>query len=164
MEQTTAGPVQGFRALTAASATRTDTPIAEIPQSIVVIPRALIDAQNDLTVTEALQNVSATQGTNPVQTPAFNSMYIRGFPAEMLVDGFTTFYNGGDRDSLVNVERIEVLKGPNAILYGGGLGAPLGGVVNLVSKMPTDKYFCPNSASPPAATPSCSLISISTRR
>lgn len=141
VQETTAGPVQGFRALTAASATRTDTPIEEIPQSIVVIPRSLIDAQNDLTVAEALQNVSATQGTNPVQTPAFNSMYIRGFPAEMLVDGFTTFYNGGDRDSLINVERIEVLKGPNAILYGGGLGAPLGGVVNLVSKLPTDRYF-----------------------
>lgn len=141
VEQTTAGPVEGFRALTAASATRTDTPIQEIPQSIVVIPRSVIEAQNDLTVAEALQNVSATQGTNPLQTPAFNSMYIRGFPAEMLVDGFTTFYNGGDRDSLVNVERIEVLKGPNAILYGGGIGAPLGGVVNLVSKLPTDRYF-----------------------
>ena len=139
--QTTAGPVEGYRALTAASATRTNTPIEDIPQSIVVIPRAIIEDQNDLTVTEALQNASATQGTNPLQTPAFNSMYIRGFPAEMLVDGITTFYNGGDRDSLVNVERIEVLKGPNAILYGGGTGAPLGGVVNVVSKMPTDRFF-----------------------
>ena len=32
----------------------------------------------------------------------------------------------GDRDALANVERIEVLKGPNAILYGGGAGAPIG--------------------------------------
>ncbi|MEP9349424.1 TonB-dependent siderophore receptor [Xanthobacter sp. KR7-225] len=141
VEQTTAGPVQGYRALTAASATRTNTPIEQIPQSIQVVPRSVIDAQDDLSVAEAVRNVSATQGTNPVQTPAYNTAYIRGFPAEYWVDGLTTFYNGGDRDSLVNVERIEVLKGPNAILYGGGTGAPLGGVINLVSKLPTEKAF-----------------------
>ncbi|PNG27576.1 TonB-dependent siderophore receptor [Methylocella silvestris] len=141
VEQTTAGPVQGYRALTAESATRTNTPINEIPQSIQVIPRSLIDDQDSLSVTEALRNVSGVVGTNVLQTPAFNSTYIRGFPADHWVDGLTTFYNGGDRDSLVNVERIEVLKGPNAILYGGGAGAPLGGVVNLVSKLPTDKAF-----------------------
>lgn len=139
--ETTAGPVQGYRALTAASATRTNTPIEEIPQSIQVIPRSVIDDQDSLTVAEALRNVSGVLGTNPVQTPAFTSAYIRGFPAEYWVDGLTTFYNGGDRDSLVNVERIEVLKGPNAILYGGGTGAPLGGVINLVSKLPTEKAF-----------------------
>lgn len=139
--ETTAGPVQGYRALTAASATRTNTPIQEIPQSIQVIPRSVIDDQDALSVAEVLRNVSGVQGTNPVQTPAFTSAYIRGFPAEYWVDGLTTFYNGGDRDSLVNVERIEVLKGPNAILYGGGTGAPLGGVINLVSKLPTDKAF-----------------------
>lgn len=139
--QTSAGPVQGFRALTAESATRTNTPISEIPQSIQVIPRSVIDAQNDLTVSETLQNVSGTQGSNPLQLPAPGFMYVRGFPAEMWIDGLTTFNNGGNGDSLVNVERIEVLKGPNAILYGGGTGSPLGGAVNVVSKMPLDEAF-----------------------
>ncbi|WP_395665338.1 TonB-dependent siderophore receptor [Methylocella sp.] len=139
--QTTAGPVQGYRALTATGATRTETPIQQIPLSIEVIPRSVIDDQDNLSVAETLRNVSATQGTNPLQTPAFTSVYIRGFPAQQWVDGFTNLYGGGDRDSLINVERIEVLKGPNAILYGGGAGAPLGGVVNLVSKLPIDKAF-----------------------
>ncbi len=141
VEQTTAGPVQGYRALTAESATRTNTPINEIPQSIQVIPRSLIDDQDSLTVGQALRNVSGVVGTNALQTPSYNSAYIRGFPADQWVDGLTTFYNGGDRDSLVNVERIEVLKGPNAVLYGGGSGTPLGGVINLVSKLPIDKTF-----------------------
>ncbi|WP_198017143.1 TonB-dependent siderophore receptor [Methylocapsa acidiphila] len=141
VEQTTAGPVQGYRALSAESATRTNTPINEIPQSVQVIPRSLIDDQDSLTVGQALRNVSGVVGTNALQTPSYNSAYIRGFPADQWVDGLTTFYNGGDRDSLVNVERIEVLKGPNAVLYGGGSGTPLGGAINLVSKLPTDKAF-----------------------
>ncbi len=50
----------------------------------------------------------------------------------------TVYYNAGNRDALANVERIEVLKGPAAILYGGGAGASVGGAINIVSKLPTD--------------------------
>lgn len=139
VDATTAGPVQGYRALTSTSATKTETPIERIPQSVQVIPRQVMDDQNSLTMDEALRNVSSVQGTNPLQTPAFESTTIRGFRAEQWLDGLTSFYNAGNRDSLVNVERIEVLKGPNATLYGGGAGAPLGGVVNVVSKLPMAK-------------------------
>jgi iron complex outermembrane receptor protein len=139
--QTTAGPVQGYQALTATGSTRTDTPVERIPATIGVVPRAIIDDQNNLSVAEATHNVSGVQATNPLQTPAYESARIRGFPAEQWLDGLTTYYNAGNRDSLVNVERIEVLKGPNAILYGGGSGAPLGGVINVISKLPTDKAF-----------------------
>ncbi|MCE9520971.1 MAG: TonB-dependent siderophore receptor [Alphaproteobacteria bacterium] len=121
----------------AKSATKTDTPLKEIPQSVQVIPGSLIKDQNNLTVAETLRNVSGVQPTSPLQTPAYDSTNIRGFAAEQWLDGIASFYNAGDRDSLVNAERIEILKGPNAILYGGGSGAPLGGVVNVVSKLPT---------------------------
>jgi iron complex outermembrane receptor protein len=141
VEQTTAGPVKGYQALTATTATRTPTPLEEIPQSIQVITRPLISDQNNLTVTEALRDVSAVQGTNALQTPAYDSTYIRGFSAEQWIDGLATYYNPGNRDALINVERIEVLKGPSAILYGGGVGSPVGGVVNVVSKLPTGKAF-----------------------
>jgi iron complex outermembrane receptor protein len=141
VEQTTAGPVKGYQALTGTSATRTETPLEEIPQSINVITRSLMTDQNNLTVTEALRNVSGVQGTNALQTPAYDSTYIRGFAAEQWIDGISTYYNAGNRDSLINAERVEVLKGPNAILYGGGVGSPVGGVVNIVSKLPTNTAF-----------------------
>ena len=125
----------------AKSATKTDTPIRQVPQSIQIIPDSVIKDQGNLTVAEATRNVAGVQATNPVQTPAYESTIIRGFAGEQWLDGLTSFYNAGNRDSLVNVERIEILKGPNAILYGGGTGAPLGGVINVVSKMPEKEAF-----------------------
>jgi iron complex outermembrane receptor protein len=66
---------------------------------------------------------------------------VRGFRAEQLIDGFTQYYNPGDRESTVNIEHIEVLKGSNAVLYSGGSGAPVGGVINVISKLPQAKAF-----------------------
>ncbi|MDX2263724.1 MAG: TonB-dependent siderophore receptor [Hyphomicrobiales bacterium] len=130
--------VDGYKAATATSATKTNTPIERIPQSIQVIPRAVIEDQKSLSVEEALRNVSGVQAAYPLQTPAYDSTLVRGFAAEQWLDGLAVYYNPGDRDSLVNVERIEVLKGPSALLYGGGAGAPVGGAVNVVSKLPTE--------------------------
>lgn len=138
---TTAGDVEGYRALTASSATLTATPLREIPQSIQVIPRSVLDDQGATSMQQALQNVSGAVGQNPLQTPVYNGNYIRGFVAEQYLDGMTTYLNTGDPNSFANVERIEVLKGPNAILYGGGVGSPTGGVINVVSKMPTANRF-----------------------
>lgn len=140
---TTAGPVQGIRALTASSATRTSIPVEQIPQSIQVVPRALIDQQAATTVSEAALNVSNVQGGNPlgIGNTDLAPLKIRGFPAEQWRDGIVSIYDSGDRDGLVNVERIEVLKGPGAILYGGGTGAPLGGVLNVISKLPQNATF-----------------------
>lgn len=138
VEATSAGLVEGYRALSADSATKTRTPLEQIPQSIQVIPRSVMTDQVSVTPAEALRNVSGAQGMNPLSTPTFDASKLRGFPAEQWVDGLSVYYNAGDRDSLVNVERIEVLKGPSAILYGGGSGDPLGGVINLVSKLPND--------------------------
>ncbi|WP_311274073.1 TonB-dependent receptor plug domain-containing protein [Methylobacterium sp. WCS2018Hpa-22] len=139
VRQTTAGPVQGYRALTSVSATKTGTPIQETPQSVQVIIRDLIEDQQSLTVSETLRNVSGVTGPNPV---AFNQFYtlVRGFPAETYVDGLSTFFQPGARDLLNNVERIEVLKGPTGILYAGG-SAPIGGIINLVSKLPVFATF-----------------------
>ena len=139
--RTSAGLVEGYRALSAAASTRTDTPIERIPASVGVIPRTIIDDQNSASIADATRNVSGVEATNPIQTPAYDGTRIRGFAGEQWLDGIPTYYNAGDRDSIVNVERIEVLKGPNAILYGGGSGAPLGGAINVVSKLPEDRVF-----------------------
>jgi iron complex outermembrane receptor protein len=121
------------------SATKTATRIEELPQSIQVLPRSLLDDQRPLTVTEAIQNVSSVQGVPPlgIGNTDLQPLRVRGFGAEQWLDGMTVPYVTGDRDAFANVERIEVLKGPSAILYGGGPGAPVGGAVNIVSKLPT---------------------------
>lgn len=139
---TTAGPVNGYQALSAFSSTKTATSIEQIPQSIQVIPRSVMVDQNNLSVTEAIQNASNAQGPNYLgngTTGLATALTIRGLGAQQWLDGLNVNYDAGDRDSFANVERIEVLKGPNAILYGGGSGAPTSGAVNVISKLPTDK-------------------------
>jgi len=130
-----------YRALYTKSSTRTDTAIKEIPQSIQVISRALIGDQGSLTVSESLKNISGVSVGQTILTPSFDFTRIRGFRAEQLLDGFTQYYNVGDKESLINVERIEVLKGSNALLYGGGSGAPPGGLVQIVSKVPEQAFI-----------------------
>lgn len=123
------------------SSTRTDTPVREIPQSIQIINRTVIDEQQNITAGEALSNASAVVRNAPFSSPAFETTKVRGFPAEQLIDGFTQFYNTGDREGLINVQQIEVLKGANSVLYSGGAGTPVGGVVNIVSKKPESTRF-----------------------
>jgi iron complex outermembrane receptor protein len=132
--QTTAGPVSGYHALTAVTATKTATPIEQIPQSIVVLPRSVIDDQKPVTQDELFQNISGVAGMPE------NSLYgvnykVRGFDAERYVDGLPNYNDGGDYASTVNTERIEVIKGPGGLFYQGGLGV-IGGVINIVSKLP----------------------------
>lgn len=134
-------PDTGYTVSHSSSATKTDTPIKETPQSIIIIPRAVLDDQQNITVSEALSNVSGVVVNNQFSTPSFEATKIRGFRAEQLLDGFTQYYNSGDRESLVNVKSLEVLKGSNAILYSGGSGSPVGGVVNIVSKLPQPQAF-----------------------
>lgn len=124
-----------------ATATKTDTPIMETPQSIQVINRAIMDDQQNVTISEALRNVSGVVPLSTLFTPATQGILIRGFAAEQVLDGFTQYYNPGDRDSTINVERLEVLKGANGMLYSGGSGSPAGGLVSVVSKLPQAKAF-----------------------
>ena len=125
----------------ASSATRTDTPIMETPMSIQVVPRTVIDDQQTITVEESLRNVSSVVPRISAITPNFEPTLIRGFSARQFIDGFNQYLNAGDQSSMVNIERIEVVKGANAVLYSGGNGSPVGGMVNLVSKLPKKEAF-----------------------
>ena len=124
-----------YAAPIAASATKTPTPIEEIPQSITVIPRAVIDDQQASTLADVLRNVSSVQTVGDLEQVNATET-IRGFQARHYVDGMPGYYSFSNPDSLVNIERVEVVKGPTASLFSGGVGTGIGGMINLVSKTP----------------------------
>jgi catecholate siderophore receptor len=113
------------------SATKTDTPLRDVPQSVAVINQELIRAQAATSLPEALRNVS---GVNVhLGEGRRDQVYIRGFSAvnDNFVDG--TRDDAPYYRDLSSLERIEVIKGPAAVLYGRGSS---GGIVNRVTKRP----------------------------
>ncbi len=121
----------------AGTATRTDTPLRDVPRSIQVIPEQVIKDQSITTVTEAIRNVSGV-----VQDGGFggtnDQLNIRGFfLTGLFTDGLRNLR--GTFSETANIERIEVLKGPASILFG---NVEPGGIVNLVTKQPlSEPYF-----------------------
>lgn len=135
------GEREGYAAPVSGTATRTDTPLIEVPQSVQVLTRTLIEEQDRRTLGEALVNVSGVTPTRSDEV-LFIPPIVRGFAAETYVDGLPVFAGNQqayDPNSLVGIDRIEVLKGPTATLFGGGLGTPLGGLINLQSQRPGDR-------------------------
>lgn len=132
------GSGESYSAPSSASATRTDTPLIEVPQSVQVVTRAMLREQDSHSLADALVNVSGVRATKP-QEALFTQPIVRGFPAEIYMNGLPAFGGSAasiDPTSLIGTERIEVLKGPTSALYGGGIGAPLGGLINVISKRP----------------------------
>lgn len=113
-----------------ATATRTNTPAKLVPQAIDSIKASELTAFGQPTLSEALTGIP---GVNASGDTRFDGVNIRGFSAS------NDFYLDGFRDDmqytrdLGNTERVEVLKGPAAVLYGRG---STGGIVNRVSKKP----------------------------
>jgi catecholate siderophore receptor len=114
-----------------ASATRTDTPLQDVPQSISVLTERQIDDQGMRSIADAvryLPGVTIGQGEGHR-----DQITLRGnnSTADFFIDGLRDdiqYYR-----PLYNLERIELLRGPNAMIFGRGGG---GGVVNRVTKQP----------------------------
>jgi iron complex outermembrane receptor protein len=119
-------------------ATKLPVALRQTPASVGVVTSALIENQGAIVVGDALRNVSGVNSQTGFGV--FDYFMIRGFESVtsglVLTDGAAepeiTFYN------LYNVDRVEVLKGPGAFLYGAN---PLSGTVNLVRKQPVFKNF-----------------------
>ena len=113
------------------SATRTNTPLINVPQSVQVLNSSLIRDQDRRSLADALVNVSGVVPTKPEES-ALAQPLIRGFAAEIYQDGLPAYSINAmaDPTSLIGVERVEVVKGPTSTVYGGGAGAPLGGLIN----------------------------------
>jgi catecholate siderophore receptor len=125
------GDVAPYSAPTATSATKIDAPLRDIPQTVNVVPQELLRDQGARSMQDALRNVpgvglSSGDGQRDQVT-------IRGYSAigDQFVDGMRddALYF---RD-LSNVDRVEVIKGPAAVLYGRGSS---GGLINRISKKP----------------------------
>ncbi|ASC72647.1 TonB-dependent siderophore receptor [Halomicronema hongdechloris C2206] len=125
----------------ATTGTRTDTPLRDIPQSIQVIPQEVLEDQQATDLDGALRNISGVTLSRS-NDPTGQRFILRGFEnPSVLRDGFRLSFGATGAtgfQELSNVEQIEVLKGPAAILF--GVVEP-GGVINLVSEQPTSEPF-----------------------
>lgn len=135
------GPVFGYVATRSGTGTKTDTALIETPQSISVVTSDYAEAIGATNLKEAL---SYTPGItiSPYGTDSrYDWIYLRGFDgyASLYLDGLPLRNTGSLsvwRTENYNLERFEVLRGPSSVLY--GQNSP-GGLVNVVSKRPTDK-------------------------
>jgi iron complex outermembrane receptor protein len=119
----------GYYASNAISATRINVPLIDLPMSINVITSEFMQDIAAFSLDEALEYTAG------VQPEGFgnNSFTVRGFTAgRTFRDGFIT-PGGGNEVPTSLVDRVEVVKGPSALLYGQGTA---GGVVNFATKKP----------------------------
>lgn len=125
---TVIGP-RTYRATETSSATRTDTPLIDVPQSVTVVTEEEIRdraAQNLADTVRYVPGVSFAQGEGNRDTPIFRG---NASTADMFVDGVrddVQYY----RD-LYNIDRVDVLRGSNGMIFGRGGG---GGVLNRVTR------------------------------
>jgi catecholate siderophore receptor len=122
-----------FHPANANSGTRTDTALADIPQTVDVVSRDLFTLEGSRSLEDVLINVA---GVSPsVGDGQRDQVYIRGFAAtnDEFIDGIRdseTYF----RD-LANIERVDVVMGPAAALYGHGSA---GGLIDRITRKPTD--------------------------
>lgn len=122
-----------------AQVNKSSVPLSQTPLSISVVPRAVLDSQQAVTLADALKNapgvVSGQYGRR-----GWDDLIIRGQVASdsLYLDGLRTAASNRVAEQLFGLEQVEVLKGPASLLY--GLVLP-GGLVNMVSKRPQGYDF-----------------------
>jgi iron complex outermembrane receptor protein len=123
------------------SASKTDTPVLRVPQSLQVVPRAVLNDQNALTLTDAVRNVAGVGTDFGFNGSAQPLLILRGFQTTSMtasgsMSGMSSYYINGVKVqgvplNMANVESVEVVKGPASVLYG---RAEPGGLVNVVPR------------------------------
>lgn len=139
--ETATGPVKGYAAQRSGTATKTDTPLNEVPQSISVIGAEQIRDQGSPNLQEALRYTPGVRTETYGVDNRGDWFSLRGGSnGSTLLDGLRrtlTGYWGIIRYEPYAFERIEVLRGPASVIA--GQNGP-GGVVNLVSKRPLAEH------------------------
>jgi catecholate siderophore receptor len=136
------GASDGYVASNSVTATKTDTALIDIPQTINVVTREQLEDQAHHSLSDVLRYVPGTtigQGEGNR-----DQITLRGqnTTADFFLDGVrddVQYYRG-----LYNIERVEILKGPYALIFGRGGG---GGIINRVQKSPQQELFLAGQAS-----------------
>jgi len=134
----TADRVDGYSPRTTSAGTRTTTPIENIPQSVVVIDKQIIEDQGSSTLSDVLRNVSNVSSIDARESN-LTGFDIRGFSSATIVDGVMTPGIFQNQESLVGIEQISVIKGPAGGLYGGSQGmnySSIGGSIVISTVAP----------------------------
>ncbi|TAI67761.1 TonB-dependent siderophore receptor [Bradyrhizobium sp. Leo170] len=132
------GPIEGYVAGRSMTGTKTNTPIMQTPQAISVIGSEQIRDQKPGKLDEILRYAPGVVASTFGADNRNDWFLIRGFKSDdigLFLDGLQLFYTSYASWKLqpFNLERVEVLRGPSAVLYGGSSPS---GIVNAVSKMP----------------------------
>jgi iron complex outermembrane receptor protein len=133
------GPINGYVAGRSLTGTKTDTPLMETPQAISVVGSEEIRDQNPNSLAAALRYAPGVRSETFGNDTRNDWFKIRGFDAQdvgLFQDGLQlqSFAFATWKFPPFGVERIDILRGPSAVLYG---GSGPGGLVNIISKKPS---------------------------
>ncbi len=120
-------------------ASKSDIPLVEMPQSVSVVSRDMIDLLNWTSLNESVRYSAGATGEAFGPDERYDWLQIRGFDPIQFIDGVQApigSVNNTGTD-LYGSEAVEVLKGPAAVLYG---QSPPGGIVNMISRRPQDVF------------------------
>jgi iron complex outermembrane recepter protein len=126
----------GFKADTTRTVTRQEARLSDVPQSVTVLTRDVIESQQAVDIGDVARYVAGVQYVDGYGgSPLF---LIRGFDAgHGLTDGMPNgIARTEDLPPLIGIERVEVLRGPEAILGDASQNNNFGGSINVVMKRP----------------------------
>ncbi|MBC8554077.1 MAG: TonB-dependent receptor [Candidatus Brocadiales bacterium] len=121
------------------TATRTETPVSQLPDSVTIVSRAQIDQQKATTIFEALRSVPGLNIQKSGSIGRQSEMTIRGSSTSqvlVMIDGVqvnsptTGTFNFANLTT-DNIERIEVVRGAQSTLYGSDA---MGGLINIITR------------------------------
>jgi iron complex outermembrane recepter protein len=117
---------------------KTGTKLEDLPASVQIIPREVVNQQGGTMLNDAISNASGIVHGGQDSKGYYDTFLIRGLNAQMYNDGFSDGDQlGGVSHSLNGVQRIEILEGPGSALFGSG---PPGGTVNVVHYTPSSDF------------------------
>jgi len=120
----------------ATAALRNSVPILETPVSVQVVPKQVMEDQAAEGLEDVYRNISGVvQAGNTLNAQSEVLPFIRGFEAPVMLRNGMRATTVGAVD-LLNIESVEILKGPASILFG---GLEPGGVLNYTTKRPSER-------------------------